>query len=413
VIRLARFGPLPARDTSGTVQRIRDCVDPRALLDAARALVRIPTENPPGDERRALVWIEPRLRALGFKVTRAVSPHGRWNLLAERAFGSAPPRGRSRVFLFNGHVDVVPHGDARAWRRPPFEARVHGGKLHGRGAADMKGGIAAFVEAVAAVSRAGVRSPHRVAIHLVSDEESLGVEGTGFLTDRRLVRADLAVVGEPTNLAPATAAKGTLRGFIHVRGKAAHAATPERGLNAIVLASHVIERLAALKFQAEHPLLGRPTLNVATIHGGLRHNMVPPLCTVEFDRRVVPGETAASARAGIARVLAEVRRAHPRLQARIEWGLYGEPSEIPERAEVARLAIDAIRDLEGRRARPVGLLGTTDARYLIRKARIPTLILGPGDLAQAHSVDEFVRVEDLRRAAAIYAVMLCRFLESA
>jgi len=392
---------------------LRDQIDRRALLTLARSLVRIPTENPPGDERRALVFLEPRLQAMGFRLTRVLSPKGRWNLLAERGFGPAPrKKGRPRTFLFNGHVDVVPCGDKRAWTHPPFSARVSRGRLYGRGSADMKGGVAAFLEAVAACLRAGVRSRHRVAIHLVSDEESLGVEGTGYLTRTGRVRADVAVVGEPTNLMPALAAKGTLRGTICVRGRAAHAATPERGVNAIVLAAPLVERLAAHKFQAEHDLLGRPTLNVGLIRGGIRHNMVPPSCTIDFDRRIVPGERPAAVRREIARILAEVRRAHPRLRARIEFGLYAPPSEIPENAEVVRLADAAIRDLEVRRAAHGALAGTTDARYLIDDAGIQALILGPGDIAQAHAVDEFVRVEDLHRAAAIYAVMLARFLES-
>jgi len=396
---------LPART-------LRDQIDRRALLQLTRSLVRIPTENPPGDERRALVVLEPRLRAMGFRVTRALSPKGRWNLLAERGFGLARRGAKPRTFLFNGHVDVVPRGDERAWTHPPFAARVTRGRLHGRGAADMKGGVAAFLEAVAAVLRAGVRSPHRVAIHLVSDEESLGAEGTGFLTRTGRARADLAVVGEPTNLVPALAAKGTLRGTIRVEGRAAHAATPERGVNAIVLAAHLVERLSAHKFQVEHDLLGRPTLTVSLIRGGLRHNVVPPSCVLEFDRRTVPGERPPAVRREIARILSEVRRAHPRLRARIDFGQFAHASEIPEDAEVVRLADTAIRSLEGRRPRHGVLLGTTDARYLIEDAGIPTLILGPGALAQAHTVDEFVRVEDLHRAAAIYAVMLARFLET-
>ncbi len=394
---------LPART-------LRDQVDRRALLELTRSLVRIPTENPPGDERRALVFLEPRLRAMGFRVTRILSPKGRWNLLAERSFGPARRGAKPRTFLFNGHIDVVPRGDERAWTHPPFAARVLRGRLYGRGAADMKGGVAAFLEAVATLLRAGVRSPHRVAIHLVSDEESLGVEGTGFLTRTGRVRADLAVVGEPTNLVPALAAKGTLRGTIHVKGRAAHAATPGRGVNAIVLASHLVERLAAHKFQAEHDLLGRPTLTVSLIRGGIRHNVVPPSCTIEFDRRIVPGEKPAAVRREIARILSEVRRAHPRFRATIDFGLFAPPSEIPADTEVVRLADAAIRELEGRRARHGALPGTTDARYLIGDAGIPTLILGPGDIAQAHGADEFVRVEDLHRAAAIYAGMLARFL---
>ena len=392
---------------------IRDRIDRRGLLALARALVRIPTENPPGEEKRAFLFLKPHLRRLGFRLTRVLSPAGRWNLLAERGFDSPPAKrgARSRTFLWNGHLDVVPRGDERAWRHSPFGAEVSRGKLWGRGAADMKGAIAAFLTALDAVVDLAPRSRHRVAVHLVSDEESLGAEGTGYLTARGLVRADLAVVGEPTDLLPAVAAKGTLRGRFHVLGRAAHGAAPHRGVNAIVNAAHLVERLSTLKFHAEHPLLGRPTLNVGLIHGGVRTNMVPASCTIEFDRRIVPGEKPAAVKRALAAVLADLRRAHPKFRATIAYDALALPSEIPEDAEVVRLADDALRQLQGRRPRHIGLIGTTDARYLIARSGIPSLIFGPGNIAQAHTVDEFVRVEDLERAAAVYALMLVRFLE--
>jgi acetylornithine deacetylase/succinyl-diaminopimelate desuccinylase family protein len=394
-------------------QRLRKQIDRRALLALARDLVRIPTENPPGNERRAVLFLEPPLRTLGFCTRRVLSPRGRWNLLAERGFGPARrgARGRSRTFLFNGHLDVVPAGDPRAWVHPPYGGRVTRGRLWGRGAADMKGGIAAFLAALSAVVRSGVRSPHRVALQLVSDEEALGGEGTGFLTARYRVRADLAVVGEPTGLRPTLAAKGTLGGFIHVIGRAAHAGTPELGLNAILHAARVVQSLTGMKLAGRHPLLGRPTLNVGTIAGGLRANVVPPRCTLGFDRRILPGETQTQVRREIARIVAGIRRASPGLRAKLEIGPFAEPSEIPGDAEVVRLADEAFRALEGRRPRHAGIEGTTDARFLIR-AGIPTLILGPGDLAQAHTIDEFVAVKELERAARIYAAMLISFLET-
>ena len=256
-----------------------DLIDRRALLALARALIRIPTPNPPGNERLAAIFLEPRLREIGFVVKRVISPAGRWNLLAERGFDGSSSRrrkSRARTLLFNGHLDVVPVGDGEAWRLPPFGGKVASGKLWGRGAVDMKGGIAAMIEAAAAVARAGIRSPHRVAIHLVSDEEALGGEGTEFLLRKKLLRADMAVVGEPTGLLPALAAKGTLRGRIHLLGRAAHSSTPERGVNAVLHAAHLVRRLSRLKFRARHALLGRPSLVVSKIQGGVRSNIVPP-----------------------------------------------------------------------------------------------------------------------------------------
>jgi acetylornithine deacetylase/succinyl-diaminopimelate desuccinylase family protein len=397
-------------------KRLTDRIDRRALLKLTRSLVQIPTENPPGGEAPAVVFLEPRLRALGFGLKRVITPSGRWNLLAERGFGAPASRARrgapgSRTFLFNGHIDVVPAGDPRAWTYPPFAGKVARKKLWGRGTADMKGGIAAFIAAIQVLVRARVRSPHRVAIHLVSDEEALGGEGTGYLTRRGLVRADLAVIGEPTDLVPALAAKGTLRGRVHVLGRAAHAATPERGVNAIFHAADLVKRLAAMKLRGRHRLLGRPTLSVGTIQGGLRSNVVPPICTLEFDRRIIPGETQTQVRREIAGVVAELKKKNPKFRAKVEYGTFAGPSEIPDDSEVVRLADDALAQLEGKRPEHGALQGTTDARFLIDRARIPTLIFGPGHIDQAHTIDEFVRVEDLERAAAAYLLMVANFLE--
>lgn len=392
-----------------------DLIDRRALLALARALIRIPTPNPPGDERLAAKLLEPRLREIGFVVKRVISPAGRWNLLAVRGFdgsGSRMQKSRARTFLFNGHLDVVPVGDREAWTHPPFGGKVTGGKLWGRGAVDMKGGVAAMIEAAAAVARSGIRSPHRVAIHLVSDEEALGGEGTEFLARKKLLRADMAVVGEPTGLLPALASKGTLRGRIHLLGKAAHSSTPERGVNAVLHAAYLIQRLSRLEFRARHPLLGRPSLVVSKIQGGVRSNIVPPSCTIEFDRRVIPGETEAQIRREIAGVLRDLRRTHAGFRAKVEYGVFARPSEIPGNSEVVRLADAALRAVDGRSPRHTALSGTTDARFLIHLARIPTVILGPGDLGQAHAANEHVRVADLGRAARVYAFMIARFLAS-
>jgi len=391
-------------------ERLPELIDRRGLVALARSLVRIPTPNPPGDERHAVTFLEPRLRAMGFRLRRVITPAGRWNLLAERGFGPRPRAGRPRVFLFNGHLDVVPVGDARSWRHPPFGARIAGGKLWGRGAADMKGGIAAFLAAAEAVACSGLRSPDRLAIHLVSDEEALGGEGTGYLVSKRLVRATLAVVGEPTGLEPVLAAKGTLRGKVRVLGRAAHSSTPERGVNAVRHAARLVERLSRLRPTARHPLLGRPSLVVSKIRGGVRTNVVPPECTVEFDRRLLPGETRGRVKREIAGVLAALRRDHPDFRASVEYGVFATPSEIPAEAEVVALAEGALRAI-GRRPRRKALSGTTDARFLIQQARIPALILGPGDLAQAHAADEHLRIDELEEAARVYALMIGRFLE--
>src|SRR5512139_2734286 len=178
----------------------------RDLVDLTIQLVQAPTENPPGNERMAVQFLKPLLSKMGFKIKTVLSPKGRWNIIAEKRWG-----GGGRTLIFNGHLDVVPAGDPSQWKYPPFQGRLYKGRIYGRGSSDMKSGIAAFIHAISMIDRSRIHLQQgRIILHLVSDEESHGHQGTGFLTRMGEIRGDAALVGEPTDLRPVIAHKGAL-----------------------------------------------------------------------------------------------------------------------------------------------------------------------------------------------------------
>ena len=235
------------------------------LVDLARQLIQIPTENPPGDERLAFLFVKKALSRTGFRIKTYVSPKGRWNIVATRQWGIA-----GRRLIFNGHLDVVPAGDPHQWTYPPFQAKVANGRIYGRGSSDMKGGIASFIQAISLIDRSGIPlDSGTLVLHLVSDEESHGHQGMGFLSRKGVIRGDAALVGEPTDLHPVIAQKGALWLKISTFGKSAHGSTPHLGENAIEKMPAVIEALKSLPMEKDHPLLGKPTLNIGTIWGNV------------------------------------------------------------------------------------------------------------------------------------------------
>jgi succinyl-diaminopimelate desuccinylase len=387
------------------LQAVVDAVDPDEVLAYARALIAAPSENPGGTEDAAATVTEEILEGL-FAAPRTIrSDAGRPNVVA--AIGS----GRRPSLAWNGHLDVVPAGAPETWSHDPWDGAVRGGRLIGRGSADMKGSIAAALAAGAAIRRAEVELAGTLEYHLVADEELAGAHGTSVLWNQGLLDQDAAVVGEPSELAIGLAERGGAWVTLTAYGTAAHGSQPHRGVNAITSMSRYLLRLPDVLPDLEHPLTGRPTVNAALISGGSAPNVVPDRCVVDVDRRLIPGETDPERVLAPFRALAEdLRRAHPEVHVEAvlrEWTDAAEASADTELVRVARAAVAAD---SGREPDLVGFTGITDARFYINQARIPTIILGPGSLSVAHTANESVPVEELVAAARTYARLFVAFL---
>lgn len=370
---------------------------PGALL---ADLVAIPSMNPMGrlrtgpeySEKNLATYVAEYLRGNFVDVSIEEIEPGRPNVVGRIDVG-APT-----TVMLEAHLDTV-HADEM--RIPPFLPDVKEGKLYGRGSCDTKGSLAAFLFAVTSVLRGPGSFRHNVVVAGVADEE-YRFQGARRLVEHG-VEADWAIAGEPTRLGIIRAHKGVTRWRIVTRGKAAHSAYPEKGENAIYAMAQVLQRMeghaADLLQGRPHPLLGPPSLSVGVIEGGQTVNMVPETCWIDVDRRTLPGETLESVLAPVRCLLSEVGNATiepPYLEV---GGM-----EVAETAPVVCRLAEAIR-AEGGVVTIESVPYATDAG-IYSGAGIPTVVFGPGDIAQAHTAEEFLELSQLEAAVAIIKRLL-------
>ena len=375
-------------------------IDPIGLL---RDLIAIPSINPrdelsfarPFGETAVIDHLEDVLARSRFDVERQTACPGRDNLLA-RVDGVDP----SRVLLLESHVDTV---GVEGYRGDPFDPVLRDGRVYGRGSCDDKAQVAAMVAALADVTSSG-RPQHTVLLVLAVGEE-YNFTGARALVESGL-GADGAVVGEPTELQVITAHKGAVRMRCITEGVAAHSSEPSAGVNAIYRMARVLavlERHAgALVGRQPHARLGTPTLSVGTIAGGRDTNIVPDRCVISLDRRVLPSEDSGT-------VIAEIQRAvldDPGLDFPVEFvvDLADHPMETPEGATITRSLCAACEAVRGHSQVSAVRYGTDASKFAA--AGIPSVVFGAGSIRQAHTVDEYVEVEQVWQATAVLRRLL-------
>jgi acetylornithine deacetylase/succinyl-diaminopimelate desuccinylase len=373
------------------------------VVDEAARLIAVEGHQDHPDEERAVAgYLAGRLRDCGAEVELQPVHAGRVNVIA-RVRGSRP----GPVLMLNAHLDTVPPYGMPGALTP----RVENGKLLGRGAADMKGALAAMITVVERLAAPGVSFAGELLLTGVAGEEN-GSPGMRALTDAG-PGADFAIVGEPTMLRAGRAHKGAMWAQATFRGIATHGSVPQNGVNAVYHAARFIsavERdLVPRLATRSHPLLGAATVNVGVVAGGDRPPMVPASCVVQLDRRWLPSERHDEVLDEIRQVVEELRRADPRVDATVQEmagtsTFVHAPLECPADDPYLGLLLTLVPDPE-----PVGLQFWTDGA-LLAAAGTPAVVCGPGDIAQAHSLDEWVTVGQLRDAADVYFGMAARML---
>jgi succinyl-diaminopimelate desuccinylase len=380
-------------------------VDPAEVLRFARALIAAPSENPGGTEDEAAAVATGILDSFGARTRTVRSDDGRPSVIGVLGTGDRP------TLAWNGHLDVVPAGARDTWTHRPWDGDVVDGRLIGRGSADMKGPVAAALAAGAAMVRAGISLAGTLEFHLAADEELAGLHGTKVLWERGLLTPDAAIVGEPSDLQIGLAQRGGAWITLTAYGRAAHGSQPHRGVNAITTMARYLLRLPEVLPDITHPLVGSPTVNAALISGGSAPNVVPDRCVVDVDRRIVPGETDPEQVLAPFRALAaSLAHDDENLRVEVELREWTEAAEASPDNDLVRRAGDAVAAETGTRPALVGFTGITDARFYINQVRVPTIVLGPGSLAVAHTANESVSVDDLVAAARAYARIFVGFL---
>ena len=287
--------------------------------------------------------------------------------------------------MLNGHLDTV--GPGRMER--PFEPRIESGRLHGRGALDMKAGVAAMVAAAVRAGKRGLSG--EVVLACVADEEFASI-GSYAVAER--VKAAAAIVTEPTNEQLVVAHKGFVWAEVETLGLAAHGSEADVGVDAIAAMGPILSGLGELSAElargSSHPRLGRGSVHASLIKGGQELSTYPSRCLLQLERRTIPGETAATLAAELARIAPG---------ARVELGVEREPFEVPADALVVTTLAGQYRRLTGREPELVGAPYWTDAAALAA-AGIPSVLFGPHG-AGAHADEEWVEIESIERCTEV------------
>lgn len=361
----------------------------------ARALVEIDSRNPtlapdsPGEGGIALALAHV-LDEWGFAVDLMDSVPGRPNVIARIGPVDAP------ALMLNGHLDVV---GVEGMVHAPFAADQKDGRIYGRGSADMKGGLAAMCAAAALGATSS--SARQIIIAAVVDEEYESLGMRALLASG--VRAEAAIVTEPTRLAICPAHRGFAWFDIEFAGRAAHGSRYDLGVDAILHAGLLLAELDTLEKTREsgpsHPLLGRGSLHASKIRGGVGMSTYPEVCHLAVERRTLPGESPEKAMREITDAAARVKRRRPEFNARVTLNTAQLPSDVALDAPIVERLRGSL-EREGLPVRIEGLSAWTDAA-LLNEAGIPAICFGPGDIALAHAAEEFVPVDEVERATRV------------
>lgn len=384
------------------------------------AIVKIPSDNPPGDCGPPAEKAAALLEALGFAVERHKVPDAlvrangmasATNLVIRRRFGPGP------VVALNAHGDVVPPGEG--WSVDPYGAVIRDGWMYGRGVAVSKSDFATYAFAVKALEAAG-QARGTVELHFTYDEEAGGAIGPAWVLAEKITTPDFAI-SAGFSYAITTAHNGCLHLEIAVRGKSAHAAQPASGHDALEAATRILNSLYAARPElarivSKTPGIGSPNLTVGLIKGGINTNVVPDLVTFRFDRRIVPEENPAEVEAELRLRIADAARGLAGITIDIRRILLAEP--LVPRAGADKLVIALqhhARDILGEEIPAEGVPLYTDARHY-SAAGIPTVLYGAGPRtlgdSNAHRADERLKLDDLLKATKIVALALADLLDS-
>jgi succinyl-diaminopimelate desuccinylase len=407
----------PARDA------VLAKIDRDELTELTRALIRIPSVYRPGDpeatEARVAAHVEAWFRAEGFAVELQAAAPGRPNVLG--SLGEKRP-GR-RALLLEGHTDVVTEGDPAEWSRPPFAAELVDGRIYGRGAADMKSGLAAAMIAAAAFRRAGVEPAGKLVVGALVDEEDAMLGVRHLVTTPAGRELDAAIICEPEENELCLVQRGVVWARVRVRGKMAHGAMPEAAVNPITAVGALLREVPALERRIRRQCersryLRLPTVSPTVVQapprgaGVPQSNVIPAFAEMTLDVRVTPGIGADELHRELEGLC---RRAESTLPgSKIEWEAVN-PFRLATRVDRGEALVAAmvkgVKQATGRPPRWGGVPGSTDGTILRMELGIPIVTCGPGNRLIPHQVDEYVDVAEIVEAARIYVTSALNYLD--
>ncbi|WP_245427315.1 M20/M25/M40 family metallo-hydrolase [Roseiarcus fermentans] len=383
-------------------------------------IVKVPSDNPPGDCDRSAEAVASLIEGLGFAVERHKVPDApvkangmisATNLIVRKTFGQGGP-----TIALNAHGDVVPPGTG--WTRDPYGAEIVDGWMVGRGAAVSKSDIATYAFAIAALEKSGAPLNGTVELHVTYDEEAGGEIGPRYILEQGLSKPDLAI-GAGFSYAVVTAHNGCLHLEVEVLGRSAHAARPFTGVDALEAANAILTALYGWRGGlaarvSKVPGIGSPQMTVGLIAGGINTNVVPDRITFRLDRRMVPEENPAEVEAELRAVIARAAELHPQAKVAVNRILLAEPLTPTSAGEqLTEILCRHATAIMGETVAASGVPLYTDARHYA-KAGVPIVLYGAGphtiEEANAHRADERLPLSDLFKATEVVALTLAELL---
>lgn len=375
------------------------------VVKMGQDLVRTQSVNPPGNELAAAEYVVEALRKSDVETELVMHGENRASALARLKGERKGP-----ALIYNGHLDTVPVG-AEKWNHEPFGGDVAEGKVWGRGAADMKGGLAAMMTAMKALAEARVPLKGDLILAATAGEEvdSLGATAVAKRLSREPIQA--LFIAEPTYNEIYIAEKGVFWVQIETFGQTAHGSMPEKGRNAILMMMEIMKEFKKMDIPyRNHPILGGFTRSVNTISGGIKTNVVPDHCVATIDMRTVPGQEHPAILRQLENIIQELSQRVPDFRASVKPVNDHVPVETPPSDPVVQKFSTIVAEMTGREVVFKGANYFSDAVGFLPVLQVPLILFGPGEPGQAHQPNEQVEVSKLVEAARIFAVTAARLL---
>ncbi len=397
--------------------KVLSLVNESQVIHWTQELVRIPSVYRPEQgeaEEAAARWVEARFREIGLETYFEIVEPERPNVI-----GIWRGAEGGKTLMFEGHTDVVTEGDASQWMYPPFEAQIANGKMYGRGANDMKGGLVAAICATKAIVESGIKLGGDILIGAVCDEEGHMIGIKHFVEQDWAENVNAAIICEPEENHLCISQKGVMWIRITATGKMAHGAMPLTGVNSAYPVAEFLVAMRELEAaqiaeHGKHEFLGQPsitpTILASPVRGEAQNNVMPAQTQVVLDIRLIPGQSAEEIEAKIKAACDAVHARDDRVTFEVDVLEVRAPTATEREEPVVQVLDQAYRDLTGKEPIYGGVPGSTDGTILNSRAGVPIVTCGPGDIHIPHHVDEWLGLDELIEATKLYVLSAMRFL---
>ncbi|MDN3016089.1 M20 family metallopeptidase [Paenibacillus sp. BSR1-1] len=385
---------------------IFDVINEKESIQFLQSLIQVDSVNPQGNEKRVAEVIQAYLKSSNLQVELDDLGNNRANLFVTYPSGTTD----EKYLVYSGHFDTVPLGKIE-WEHDPFSGEVAGNKVYGRGTTDMKGGVAAMVLAMKYLEQAGVKLKGKLQFVGTAGEEVDGFGAKKVVEKGQIDKATALVVSEPSENQIFHAHKGCLWLEITTYGKTAHGSMPDQGINAILTMNEFINSLKTYQFEyAPHLVLGHPTMNIGTIEGGVKTNVVPDQCKMTLDIRTVPGQNNERILKDIENLIKTVAA---KSEATYELTVINSMESVGtnESDDFVQLAIATGKNYLDLELKPSGVNYYTDASVYCPHLQVPAIIFGPGKPTLAHQPNEYVEIDKFIESIRYFMALAIDYLE--